>query len=174
MKTAILLTGAPGSGKTTLIREVVSRLSIPTGGFYTREIRQAGVRRGFEIVTLDGQHGLLAHVDIRSRHRVGKYGVDIDALEGLALPAILNAAAQGWLVVMDEIGPMEIFSAQFRRAVLDALESNAPVLASIVQRSTPFTDQVKTLPGVTLLEVRRENRQALVEQVVGMIVSEQK
>jgi nucleoside-triphosphatase len=167
MKTVILLTGTPGSGKTTLIHNVLSKLSIPAGGFYTQEIRQAGVRLGFEIVTLDGKRGVLAHVDIHSRQRVGKYGVDIDALDRLAVPAVLNAAAQGWLVVIDEIGPMEILSASFRLVVLAALDSQAPVLASIVQRSTPFTDQVKAMPGVILLEVRRENRQVLVKQVLN-------
>jgi nucleoside-triphosphatase len=101
MKTTILFTGSPGSGKTILIRNVISRLSMPVGGFYTQEIRQTGVRKGFGIVTLDGQHGLLAHVNNQSRHRVGKYGVDIDALEGLALPAIVDAAAKRWLGSVD-------------------------------------------------------------------------
>lgn len=171
MKTIILITGSPGSGKTTLIRNVLSKLSMPAGGFYTQEIRQAGVRYGFEIVTLDGERGVLAHVDMRGRHRVGKYGVDIDALEGLAVSAILDAAAQGKLVVIDEIGPMEILSDRFRRAVLDTLNSHAPVLASIVQRSTPFTDRIKSIAGITLLEVRRDNRQALLEQLLNSIDS---
>lgn len=169
MNTVILITGAPGSGKTTIIRNVLSKLSMPAGGFYTQEIRQAGVRQGFEIVTLDGERGVLAHVDICSRHRIGKYGVDIDALEGLAVPAILDAAAQGKLVVIDEIGPMEILSDRFRQAVLDVLDSQAPVLASIVQRSTPFTDHIKSRAGVTLLEVRRDNRQALLVEVLNIV-----
>jgi nucleoside-triphosphatase len=167
MKTTILFTGSPGSGKTILIRNVISRLSMPVGGFYTQEIRQTGVRKGFGIVTLDGQHGLLAHVNNQSRHRVGKYGVDIDALEGLALPAIVDAAAKRWLVIIDEIRPMEILSAYFCQAVLEILDGRASVLGSIVQRSMPFTDPVKATPGVTLLEVRREDRLRLVQQLLN-------
>jgi nucleoside-triphosphatase len=80
MGNTILLTGLPGCGKTTLIRKVISRSSTPTGGFYTQESREPyynpanGIRKGFEIITLDGRRGILAHVDIHDPMRVGKYG----------------------------------------------------------------------------------------------------
>ncbi len=169
MSRVILLTGAPGSGKTTLLRRVVAELDRHAGGFYTQEIRDRGVRQGFEIVTLDGRRGLLAHVDIRGRPRVGKYGVDLAALERLAVTSIREAIAKGALVVIDEIGPMEILSEPFRQAVLDALQSESPVLGTVVQRRQPFADQLKTLPGVILLEVRREDREGLLAQILGLL-----
>jgi nucleoside-triphosphatase len=93
MGRAILLTGHPGCGKTTLLRKIIERLPFPVHGFYTQEIRPSGVREGFEIVTLDGQHGILAHVSFPGPVKVGKYGVDLSVLEHLAdrLLADLNA-----------------------------------------------------------------------------------
>lgn len=165
----ILLTGRPGSGKTTLIRHVLARLAGPAGGFYTQEIREAGRRMGFEIITLDGGRGILAHVDISSKHRISKYGVDLSALETFAIPAMLAAVEHNKLVVIDEIGPMELLSPEFRQVVLDILGSSASVLGSIVWRSTPFTDQIKSRPDVTLLEVTPENREELFEVILELV-----
>lgn len=171
MKLSILLTGPPGSGKTTLLRGVVAQLSKPAGGFYTQEIRYGGVRQGFEIVTLDGQRATLAQVGFRSPYRVGKYGVDIQALEAVAVPAIRSALAEHKVVVIDEIGPMEMLSPLFRQAVMEALRSESPLLATIVQRSTPFTDQIKNMPGVKLFKVSKEDRDKLASQVLSLLES---
>ena len=66
MKQAYLLSGAPGVGKTTIIKQAIDTVKEKTGGFYTREIRNQGVRQGFEIVTLDEQSAILAHINIHS------------------------------------------------------------------------------------------------------------
>ena len=172
MGIAILLTGRPGCGKTTLTRKIIDHLSIPVGGFYTQEIREPetasapGVRTGFEIFTLDGKRGTLAHIKNHSPVRVGKYGVNLDDLDNLAVKAIQDTVSANKLVVIDEIGPMEIASISFRQAVLEALESKSTVLGSIVQRSTPFTDQIKRMPQVMLVEINTTNRDALVGQIL--------
>ncbi len=88
MKTAILLTGAPRCGKTTLLQKVLVSYTGPAGGFYTREVRKDGRRTAFEMVTLDGKTGILAGVHLPGPPRVSKYGVDLDALECVAIPAI--------------------------------------------------------------------------------------
>ncbi len=161
MGQAILLTGKPGSGKTTLIRRVLECLSTPVGGFYTQEIREGSTRMGFEIVTLDGRRATMAHVDIG--------GVDVGAIDELAVGAVRAALARRELVVIDEIGPMEILSARFRQVVRQALESESPVLGSIVQRSMPFTDPIKATPGVRVLEVTPHNRDALLPRILAML-----
>jgi nucleoside-triphosphatase len=72
------LTGVPGIGKTTVIRHVADRLKERNlGGFYTEEMREHGVRRGFRHVGFDGMERVIAHVDIPKVHRVGKYGVEV-------------------------------------------------------------------------------------------------
>lgn len=167
MRNKILLTGAPGCGKTTLIRKILSQLSKPASGFYTREIRQHGVRKGFEIVTLDGKRGILAHVNIRSGQRVGKYGVDVRTLETLAVPAIYQGVHSGSLIVIDEIGPMEILSAYFRQAILDALDRDTSVLGTIVKRRIPFADGIISRSDVTIIEITTQNRNALVGHLLA-------
>ena len=172
MNEAILLTGNPGSGKTTLIRRVVERLSRPAGGFYTQELRAGHVRKGFEIITLDGRRGIMAHMTIQSRQRIGKYGVDLAALDRLAVAAIraaVQGAGQRGIVVIDEIGPMEMLSKSFCDAVLDALNSPAGVLGTIVQRSTPFGDQIKRRSDINLIEVRSDNRDKLLDQLLLLL-----
>ena len=119
-KRVCLLTGGPGVGKTTIIKRALERARISAGGFFTEEIRAVGVRQGFRIVTLDGESATLSHTDIGSPYRVGKYGVDIEALERVGVAAIREAVRQHELVVIDEIGKMELFSSVFKEAVEEA------------------------------------------------------
>ena len=156
----VLLTGRPGCGKTTLVKRVVNELAVPAGGFYTEEIREHGGRVGFKLATLDGKDAVLAHVDFKTRQRLGKYGLDLSALETVSIEALRRAVRARQLVVIDEIGPMEIRSAVFRDVVDDVLDSPEPsgILATITARSLPFTDAIKKRPDVTLVEVRLDNR----------------
>ena len=165
----VLLTGRPGCGKTTLIKRVVNNLPQRAGGFYTEEIRDRGTRVGFKIVTLDGDEVVFAHVALKTSERVGKYRLDRSALEAVGVKAIREAVQAQRLVVIDEIGPMEIRSAIFRDAVNKALDSEVPVLATIFGRSLPFTDAIKSRPDVTLIEVRPDNRERLVSKLSGRI-----
>ncbi len=110
----ILITGRPGVGKSTLIRCVVEGLRergyTALGGFYTLEIKDSGVRKGFEIHTLDGRRGILAHVDVESPLRLGKYGIDLEGFERVALPGLEDAIKRGLTIIIDEIGYMELKS----------------------------------------------------------------
>jgi nucleoside-triphosphatase len=160
MTKKLLLTGRPGCGKTTLVMRVVNELAVPAGGFYTEEIREHGGRVGFKLATLDGKEAVLAHVNFKTRQRLGKYGLDLSALETVGIEALRRAVRARQLVVIDEIGPMEIRSAVFRDVVNDVLDSPEPsgILATITARSLPFTDAIKKRPDVTLVEVRLDNR----------------
>ena len=130
----ILLTGRAGCGKTILIKRVVSNLPQHAGGFYTEEIRDGVTRAGFKIVTLDGEEVVFAHVDLKTPEHVGKYRLDLSALDRIGVRAVRQAIRSRRLVVVDEIGPMEIRSAIFRDAVKAALDSEVPILATIFAR----------------------------------------
>jgi len=165
----ILLTGRPRVGKTTIIKEVVKRLPGRVGGFYTEEIRERGHRQGFRIVTLDRQEGILAHVNVKSRYRVSKYGVDLVSLERVGVTAIRHAIIASDCVVIDEIGKMELFSAAFKEAVLAAIESDKLVLGTIMLRSHPWADAVKAHPQVTLIKITEANRDMAVQLVLDFL-----
>jgi nucleoside-triphosphatase len=161
----VLVTGRAGCGKTTLIKRVVNNLPQHAGGFYTEEIRDGVTRAGFKIVTLDGEEIVFAHVDLKTPEHVGKYRLDLSALNRIGVRAVRQAIRARRLVVIDEIGPMEIRSAIFRDAVNVALDSEVPILATIFARSLPFTDAIKSRPDVALIEVRPDNRERLVPEL---------
>ncbi|MFQ5933289.1 MAG: NTPase [Dehalococcoidia bacterium] len=166
---ALFLTGRPGSGKTTLIRKTVESLNVKAGGFYTLEIREAGRRVGFEIVTLDGERAVLSHVRLSSNYRVGRYGVDVEALERVGVAAIRVAISSGTLVVVDEIGKMELYSRAFRDAVREALDQAEKVLGTILVASHPWADEVKDEPWVRLLKVSENNRAQIFQDIVNWL-----
>jgi len=157
MKRVYLLTGRPGTGKTSLIRQVVGEFAGKAGGFYTEEIRSGGTRLGFNLVTLDGQEAVLAHINIHSRYRVSKYGVDVESLERVGVSALHQATRQCDLIVVDEIGKMELFSTDFRGAVLEIIGSGKKVLGTIMLNPNPWADAIKCQPQVNLVEVTRAN-----------------
>ncbi len=148
-------------GKTTLVRRVAERLAHRSpAGFYTAEIREGRERRGFEIVTLDGSRGILAHVDIRGPRRVGRYGVDVDAFERL-VEAIPWPRPGAGLSIIDEIGRMECFSARFQALVREILDAGSPLLATVALHGGGLIEEVKRRPGVELLEISPRNRDRL-------------
>ena len=165
MKQVYLLTGIPGTGKTSLIKQVVAEMAGKAGGFYTEEIRSQGIRQGFRLVTLDGQSAILAHVKSQSRYRVGKYGVDIDSLERVGVPALLKAAQQCDVIVIDEIGKMELFSDSFKKAVLEIIEGDKRVLGTIMFSSNPWADAIKRRPQVDIIPVTGSNYQQVLTEV---------
>lgn len=171
MSRKVLLTGWPGSGKTTLVKRVVHELALPAGGFYTEEIRERGGRVGFKLVTLAGEEAVLAHVDFKTAKRVGKYGLDLAALNRVGVDALREAVRERQLVVIDEIGPMEIRSRIFCDVVSEALDSGVPILGTITARSFPFTDTIKNRPDITLVAVRSENRERLVSELSEQFMS---
>ncbi|NWF51528.1 MAG: AAA family ATPase, partial [Nitrospirae bacterium] len=117
MKRVLLLTGKPGTGKTGLIKEVLSKTKIKAGGFFTEEIRHGKVRQGFRLITLDGKEAILAHVNISSCHQVGKYKVDTHVIDDVGVYAIRQALNESNLIVVDEIGKMELLSPHFSEAL---------------------------------------------------------
>jgi nucleoside-triphosphatase len=165
MKPVYLLTGRPGTGKTSLIKQAIAELKGKAGGFYTEEIRSQGVRQGFRLVTLDGQTAVLAHINFHSSHRVSKYGVDVESLDKIGVAAINQAIQQCDLVVIDEIGKMELFSVKFREAVLRLLQSEKKLLGTIMLSPNPYADAIKRQPQVNLITVTKVNHDQVLKEL---------
>ena len=127
------------------------------GGFYTEEIRSQGIRQSFKLVTLDGQETIMAHVSIQSPYHVGKYGVDVDTLDRVGVAALEQADLQHKLVVVDEIGKMELFSVNFRKVVSQIIDSDRRLLGTIMLSPNPWADAIKQRPRVKLLLVTGSN-----------------
>ncbi len=164
----LFLTGMPGIGKTTVIQRTVERLSAGARGFYTRELREASRRVGFSIITLDGKEGILAHVDATGRHRVGRYVVNLQDIEGLAVLA-MTPRSPDELVVIDEVGKMECFSEAFRKAVVTVLDSPNRVLGTIAAKGNAFIESVKQRKDVTVVMVTPSNRDRLPEELAAKL-----
>ena len=166
----LLVMGKPGVGKTTLVERVLDELrgTLRVAGFTTAEIRSpAGERLGFSIVTVDGKRGELARLGLPSRVRVGRYGVDVEGFERLALPELGRRDVD--LIVIDEIGKMECASGRFRRKVEDALDAPVNVLATVGIGHLPFLQAVRARPDVELLTLTERNRDALVTEVCARL-----
>jgi nucleoside-triphosphatase len=161
----LLLTGAPGSGKTTVLRQVAAALPhARLCGFLTEEICSRGRRSGFRLTPFDGQVVTLAHVNLRSPHRVGKYGVDLGALEKVSETAL--GVEENALYLVDEIGKMECRSARFVEAMRRLFESGRPVVATIALHGGGFIAEAKRLANRTLWEVNRANREDMPGRVL--------
>jgi len=158
-------------GKTTVLKRAVKRLGGHAGGFYTDEIRNVGRRQGFKIVTLDGQEGILSHMDIKGAPRVSRYGVNLKDLDEIAVEAVRRAITESDYIVIDEIGKMELFSEEFRKAVTEAVQSEKPVLGTVMATRDPWVDSLKALPQVTVIEVTQDNREQMVPLVMELLQS---
>jgi nucleoside-triphosphatase len=165
MKQVYLLTGQPGTGKTSIIKQAIAEMEGKAGGFYTEEIRSQGVRQGFRLVTLNGQTATLAHINFHSPYRVSKYGVDVDSLDKVGVSALNQAMRECDLVVVDEIGKMELFSAKFREAVQSVISSGKRLLGTIMLSPNPYADAIKRQPQVNLVTVTRTNHQPVQQEL---------
>jgi nucleoside-triphosphatase len=155
----ILITGPPRSGKSTLIEKVVQEISRPATGFFTQEIREKGRRVGFSITTLEGKTGVLAHQSIRSTFRVGKYGVNLEDLDQIAVPSMLPSTLDQ-IVVVDEIGKMECFSRLFKETLIKALSSDNLVIGSVARKGDRFIQSIKNRDDVSLVSISQNTRDA--------------
>jgi len=166
-KKNILITGLPGVGKTTLINNIVEALKdLRPAGFYTAEIRRSGIRKGFELISLDGKKELLSHTDIQSPYRVGKYKVDVKRFEDFlsSLP-LLNLSTR--LIVIDEIGKMECFSDQFKNLLKEILDSDKCLIATIALKGSGIIEEIKKRRDVKLFEITQGNRNSLLPKILS-------
>jgi nucleoside-triphosphatase len=169
IKKNLLITGLPGVGKTTLIKKLSKALKgLHPIGFYTEEIREEGVRKGFELISLEGKKGLLSHKNIRSSHTVGSYKVDIKSFEDfLNSISFLNPLTR--LIVIDEIGKMECLSGRFKKLLKEILDSEKWVIAAIALKGIGLIAEVKERKDIRLFEITKKNRDSLLKEISDFV-----
>lgn len=167
-----LLTGKSQMGKTTLLKRIIDTVGAERfGGFYTEEIRDASERMGFTCVLLGGGSLPLAHVGLNGPRRVGRYGVRAGWFNEEVRQSLLEARDGGRILVVDEIGRMQMSDPDFLPVIQGLIASSAPgiLLGSIMEESDAATDALKTLPGVRVLPVTWENRERLHDEIAAEI-----
>ncbi len=169
----ILLSGLPKSGKTTLIKKIAYELKSPIAGFFTSQIMQNGDRVGFSLVTFSGKSAILAHQNFPSAYKIGKYKVNLKDLEEIGVSEIEKALSTDNVIVIDEIGKMEVLSPKFLEAVKKALDSKNKVLATILYTEHPQLDKLKKRKDVVLHTVTPDNREQLLAEIVKKLDGDQ-
>lgn len=169
----ILLTGAPGIGKSTLLEHIVDQAHIDFFGVIGREIQDSEQGRlGFEAVTVEGHRRTFAHVSdfLDSQYSVGKFHVDVDAFDSFVVPELQRAKNHSTaFVLIDEIGRMQSFSDLFLNEVRTLFSTSQNILATIVFDDEPWSREFKNDPSVFLIEVNKNNRDSLARILIAAV-----
>jgi nucleoside-triphosphatase len=166
----LLVEGRPGVGKTTLVRKALrSPLPGKAAGFFTKEKKEGKRRTGFEIETLDGKKGVLASADGRPGPRVGRYTVNLHDLEEIGAASIEEGLGDSKILIIDEIGTMELSSQRFRDAIKRAFDSSAKIVATIRAGGSAFTERLKDRNDTRVLTLTESNRDEVLKKVIGFL-----
>ena len=173
----IFLTGEPGCGKTTAIKKTHQMLSTKgwkVGGVVSGELREKGVRVGFSLEDLTSHEtGTLAHIAQKHGPTVGKYHVNLADIQRIAVIAIKHAILEADVIMVDELGPMELNSMPFILAVEMALATPKNFVGTIHKRASHhLVAAIKSNPAYQVFEVTLNNRNELPKIVTERIESQ--
>jgi len=168
-KRNILISGLPGIGKTTLIKKICREIrDMHPIGFYTEEIRLESLRKGFQLISLNGARAILAHVLIDSTYRVGKYGVDIKGFDEF-LDSIDFQNNKDSPIIIDEIGKMECLSSKFIKMIWDIMDSDNRVIATISHTDGGIKGRIKQREDVKLFKMNLDSRDSLLVEILEIV-----
>jgi nucleoside-triphosphatase len=169
-----LVTGPPGVGKSTAVSKAVLKLKsagVIVGGCTTSEQKSGGARVGFEVRDLtSGRTGELASVSSKFGPRVGRYRVNLTDLARVGAAGLEEAASRAEMIVVDEVGPMELVSPEFRRAAQRCLESGKPILAVIHERLDDDLLNEFRAKATRTFTMTVENRAGVADQLAAALL----
>jgi len=171
------ITGMPSVGKTKTLIKIIEKLE-KTGykveGMITDPIVEKKKRVGFYVVDwVTKEKEVFARLDWDVKDKIGKYGVDVAALEKVGIPAIQKAIDDEAIniIIIDEIGKMEMLSEKFCEVVIDALDSDKPLLVTLHKKSrSPLLQDVRRRDDIRILEVTQVNRNLLPYKIEKIMV----
>ena len=170
-----LVTGSPGVGKSTAVSKIVVKLKsagVIVGGCTTSEKRSAGARIGFEVRDLSsGRSGELASSTSKFGPRVGRYRVNLTDLAQVGGGGLDSAASSAELIVIDEVGPMELVSPEFRKGVRRCIDSGKPLLAVVHERLEDDLLNELRSKAVSILTLTIENRDGAADELATTLLT---
>ena len=162
------ITGMPSVGKTEALIKIIDKIEVSgykIEGMITETLLQDNKRVGFYVKDwLTNEREVFAHIDFDLKDKVGKYGVDLNVLERVGVTAIEKAINDENIdiIIIDEIGKMEMLSEKFCETVIDALDSEKPILVTLHKKSrTPLLQDIRRRDDIRILEVTAVNRNLL-------------
>ena len=171
------ITGLPGSGKTqTLLRiiQLLEQEGVRVGGMVTEPIEEKHHRTGFQITNwLTKEHEVFAHETMKSRVRSGRYGINLAALEGLGVQALKMAREDADVIVIDEVGKMEVESEAFTQSVVETLDTSKSIVMTLHKKSrNPLLPDIRRRDELRLLEVTPVNKNLLAFKIVKLLTGQ--
>lgn len=172
------IAGLSGSGKTQVLLRVIDMLKdeeLTIGGMITEPITAEHRRVGFSVVNwMTGEKKVFAHVDFDTGVMVDKYEVDLEALNSVGVAAINKAIEDEVdLIVIDEIGKMEMESEKFNDAVREALDTDIAMIMTIHKKSrNPLLQDIRRRDDIRMLEVTPINKNILPYMIARIMYGE--
>lgn len=165
----ILITGLPGAGKTELIKKLsIIFKEFNPAGFFTSEILENNERTGFKIENLNGDSKILAHINLKSKHSIGKYKIDIKGFEDFLNHILLKEKKTG-LYFIDEIGKVECESKKFSKLIAGLLNADKPLVATVPEKGTGLISEIKKRDDVRIFELTPDNREQKLKELTMVI-----
>ncbi len=153
------VTGPPRTGKSTLMERLLheaEKQGLRVEGFFTPEVTQGGRRIGFDIQVIRGPRVPLARRKPLGDEnlRFAGYYLNPGASEVFSklLPRSPNP---GTLLVLDEIGPMELYVPGGKEYFYEVLRTPSPRVAGVVHRKLySYDPQLARLVDFTAMVLR--------------------
>lgn len=164
----VIVTGPPRTGKTTLVLNLVDLLrseGVEVAGMVTKEVSAGGERIGFDIIDLSTGRSLpLARKGQVGLMRLGSYAVFVENLNELGVSAIEGHIGSGAVMIVDEVGPMELMSSRFVRAVEKLVASDDDAVLTVHYRAKhDLIEGVKSISTRTVLTPCKNREEVTLE-----------